>query len=272
MVDVVGTISEDRPKVSSMWLEGQIFDLAKLSTKATEKSDNSDSIPTSTIPFLDIIAMHIKTPESCEMNLQRQASTSHRGSSMRLRRATFGAISKAEIKKVHYNDQLRIRGASDNGGGLQNPNILRIKCEMPEKPVVLSLEHKKDIDQLGIAAAFEGGTDKVAGGVPKRKISPLDAALAEFIKKFKRPDAHHDNFEVLYEVPLANSRRCHLVIVQQQNNNDEEERYQLMVKGAPEEVIKNCSTIISSNGIPLPMDDDRLVEFEVIPFWILIFY
>lgn len=282
MVDMVGTLTEDRPNVSSLWLEGRIIDMAELGTKTMDTSDDkktsAESLPSSLQSLLSVMAVHIKTPEPLGIGHQRRVSTSHRGSFMRLRRATFGAISKAEIKKarkVENDDYLRVRGASDNGGGIHNPNVLRIQCGESEKQQVelkmSTLEHKEGIEHPGIAHAFEGKADKVAAenSIPRRKIlSPLDAALTEFIKKFKPIGQFLDDVDVVYETPFSDSRRCQLIVIQQNSGTHEEEaeenHYQLMVKGTPEDVIKSCATIISSNGTAVPIDDDQLIEFEAL--------
>jgi len=37
-----------------------------------------------------------------------------------------------------------------------------------------------------------------------------------------------------------------------------------MVRGAPEEVIRKCSTIVTAKGVVELLGDEQLVEFEVL--------
>lgn len=47
------------------------------------------------------------------------------------------------------------------------------------------------------------------------------------------------------------------------NDDDDIITYRLMVKGAPEELIRNCDTIIIDNGTMETLTDEHLVKFEV---------
>ena len=78
-------------------------------------------------------------------------------------------------------------------------------------------------------------------------------------------------------MPFSGDHRSHLVIVVQrrgetpesngQNQDDDEgppQHYKLMVRGAPEEVIRKCSTIVTAKGVVELLGDEQLVEFEVL--------
>lgn len=84
-------------------------------------------------------------------------------------------------------------------------------------------------------------------------------------------------YEIIHEVPFSGYRRYHLVIVVEKTaleaaktsnemNLESEEllRYKILVKGAPEELIRNCATIVDENGDFQELTDENLIHFEVI--------
>ncbi|KAH7697271.1 CRE-CATP-3 protein, partial [Aphelenchoides avenae] len=92
-----------------------------------------------------------------------------------------------------------------------------------------------------------------------------DVALIKFVEKFTSAERLRDQYEIVYEVPFSAYRRYHLVITSDRRNrladDDEVITYTLMVKGAPEELIRNCDTIVTENGAE-DLTEDLLVEFE----------
>ena len=100
----------------------------------------------------------------------------------------------------------------------------------------------------------------------------VDVALVKFVENLTSVEKIRDDYEIIFEVPFSSQRRLHLVIVCSKSSKrssssatssySEMTKYTVMVKGAPEEVIMSCSTIVTQNGEER-IDDDKLVEFEV---------
>ena len=107
---------------------------------------------------------------------------------------------------------------------------------------------------------------------------PTDVALIKFVERITSAQKLRDTYELRHEVPFSPYRRYHLVIVtnnrpaisETESDNeplDEGEdglvTYKLLVKGAPEELIRNCSHIVGPTGKVETITDEHIVQFEV---------
>jgi sodium/potassium-transporting ATPase subunit alpha len=71
-----------------------------------------------------------------------------------------------------------------------------------------------------------------------------------------------EDFQVVFEIPFNSKRKYHLVIAKMQNLSSDKTLYQLIIKGAPEIVIKRCTRILTSDSEE-DMTDERMEEFQV---------
>jgi magnesium-transporting ATPase (P-type) len=84
-----------------------------------------------------------------------------------------------------------------------------------------------------------------------------DSVLLDFVRKSKTTvDERNKKSEIIFEMPYTPTRRFHLAVVLQSNS------YLAMLKGAPEELIQNCSWIKGDNDTKEVIDANVLAEFE----------
>lgn len=74
-----------------------------------------------------------------------------------------------------------------------------------------------------------------------------------------------ESYEVVFEIPFNSLRKWHLVIAREagasQKGGDNECQYILMMKGAPEVLIKKCSTFFSENGVE-NIKEEFILDFQ----------
>lgn len=104
--------------------------------------------------------------------------------------------------------------------------------------------------------------------------------ILKFLEKFSYRNSLtqsiRQKYEIIHEVPFSAYRRYHLVIVVEKTiletvkaetdidpESEELLRYKILVKGAPEELIRNCATIIGENGDLEELTDENMIKFEV---------
>ena len=95
--------------------------------------------------------------------------------------------------------------------------------------------------------------------------SPSEVAMIQYCDRifdiYKLRGAH----QLVFEIPFNSKRKWHLQIHKEKDLGQGMSEYRLMMKGAPEILIKKCSTIYTENGIT-ELDDFRLNSFQVGPF------
>lgn len=321
MMDKTGLLM-NKPSVSNVWIEGQIFSADELCIKInvfprTEPETNDEKNECSTIPrtfysMLSAIALCSKPPQSTPADMLRKTSIANfcRRSYLRLRRASLNVAPIYDTRKNSTSTALDLLEFVTNpkkssvtfsgitASNVQRPTILELKINPPNEAnlglengtkkatlVTKSLVHHEGLGHSPIAKAFEqqmtpnrGGGDLCRIFVSKRgalsTALPVDSALLEFVEKFAPTKMLRDEFEIIYEMPFSLNQRCQLVVVRSKCLGREKESrksiagdgaedcYQLIVRGAPEEIIQSCTKIVTSKGTVV-IDDERLVEFEV---------
>jgi len=84
----------------------------------------------------------------------------------------------------------------------------------------------------------------------------------------------HLCLQIVFEIPFNSLRKWHLMITKSnedsKNNNDHisddddnSVEYTVMMKGAPEVIIKHCTHIMHASGNE-ELDDDSIAEFKVL--------
>jgi magnesium-transporting ATPase (P-type) len=82
--------------------------------------------------------------------------------------------------------------------------------------------------------------------------------------KYGRNRFFHTLLQVVFEIPFSSNRKWQLFIVKMEKNQTEASKYKLMMKGAPEILIKKCDKILDSNGDQVMINDKILESFQVI--------
>ncbi|CAD5212257.1 unnamed protein product [Bursaphelenchus okinawaensis] len=129
------------------------------------------------------------------------------------------------------------------------------KWSTVSKPVCVSLHHTS-LRQKGVAG------------------KATDVALVKFVEQIIPTNDLRESFDIVHELPFSAQRRFQLVIAREKkiyDSDDESDtssdsgnqmaRFVLMVKGAPEELIRNCSTVRTKGGTQ-KLDSEKISEFE----------
>jgi sodium/potassium-transporting ATPase subunit alpha len=104
--------------------------------------------------------------------------------------------------------------------------------------------------------------------VAKRQYTgnPSDIALLRFADLNYSSDITRDEYPLVFEIPFNSTNKWQLVIVPAPSGEISTEKttqpsFDVFMKGAPEVIIKRCSTILSATGDEMPMDDALMREF-----------
>uniref|UniRef100_A0A7E4ZWL3 Cation_ATPase_N domain-containing protein n=1 Tax=Panagrellus redivivus TaxID=6233 RepID=A0A7E4ZWL3_PANRE len=232
MVDKTGVLTENNLRVTDIWINGEgvkSSDLiaSKKETTITPKSSGTRfEIEGSLIPGLhDHVAIMIIVMSVCD---------------------------KAQIQSSIHEPQPR----SERTPSFRRKNISLNPADLitPSKvaPADQYVLKHKDLKERAIIG------------------KPIDVALIKFAEELTSVEQLRGDYEVVYEVPFSSNRRYHLVIVVEAGSRqaarstasgeDARCKYIIMVKGAPEELILHCSTIVLDGEVDL--DDEKMLEFE----------
>lgn len=95
--------------------------------------------------------------------------------------------------------------------------------------------------------------------------NPSEAALLRFVERITSAQRLREEYEIVFEIPFNSIRKWHLVIVRKTDckdvNSNGEIVYTLMMKGAPEVLIKKCNCYASEEG-QLPMSEEYNYDFQ----------
>uniref|UniRef100_A0AC35FTA5 Cation-transporting P-type ATPase C-terminal domain-containing protein n=1 Tax=Panagrolaimus sp. PS1159 TaxID=55785 RepID=A0AC35FTA5_9BILA len=239
MVDKTGVLTQDDLRVTDLWT-----------------FENSTSAK-------DIIELHQKSlgssnPENLKPKYQISDNNCNLISGIDdiygILITVMSICDKAIIENSHHSAKINLPRKTPS---FRRKNLLSLnpedltKAKKAQKQVQFSLKHK-DLKEKSIIG------------------KSLDVALVKFVENVTSVDKIRDDYEIVFEVPFSSQRRFHLVIVCSKSSkkssssssySDEMIKYTVMVKGAPEELILNCNTIVTENGEE-KLDDDKLLGFE----------
>ncbi|EGZ19432.1 putative hydrolase [Phytophthora sojae] len=91
--------------------------------------------------------------------------------------------------------------------------------------------------------------------------NPSDIALLRFADSNFSSDITRKEYPLVFEIPFNSTNKWQLVIVPAPNEKHSLRSFDVFMKGAPEVIVKRCSTILSSTGEELPMTDAMIQEF-----------
>ncbi|GMF25647.1 unnamed protein product [Phytophthora fragariaefolia] len=92
--------------------------------------------------------------------------------------------------------------------------------------------------------------------------NPSDIALLRFADVNYPSDITRDEYPLIFEIPFNSTNKWQLVIVPVPNEKHSLRRFDVFMKGAPEVIIKRCSTILAPNGDELPLTESLVNEFS----------
>ncbi|KAE9032063.1 Sodium/potassium-transporting ATPase subunit alpha [Phytophthora rubi] len=92
--------------------------------------------------------------------------------------------------------------------------------------------------------------------------NPSDIALLRFADLNYSSDITREEYPVVFEIPFNSTNKWQLVVVPAPNEKHTLRSFDVFMKGAPEVIVKRCSTILSSTGEELPTDDAMIREFS----------
>ncbi|KAJ3409277.1 hypothetical protein HDV05_004541 [Chytridiales sp. JEL 0842] len=121
-------------------------------------------------------------------------------------------------------------------------------------PGILEMVH---ISGLCSRARF----DRIDVAVPNRRIigDATESGLLRFISaQLPNIDALSSTFPKLFEIPFNSDTKTHISINVHPHSSGE---LMLYLKGAPERVLKQCSTILR-NGVPVPLEPSHQQDFQ----------
>lgn len=89
--------------------------------------------------------------------------------------------------------------------------------------------------------------------------------MADFVQQSGHSiDERNSKFELVFELPSTSNRRFHLSVVKQKPLDEiDEDIYTAVLKGTPEELIQNCSSLRTDNNETELINTELLSEFEV---------
>ncbi|KAK0412541.1 hypothetical protein QR680_006270 [Steinernema hermaphroditum] len=94
--------------------------------------------------------------------------------------------------------------------------------------------------------------------------SPSEVALLRYVDDVCDVNAIRDKYNIIFEIPFNSKRKYHVMIVREQASYafaSDMVEYTVMLKGAPEVVIRRCNTLANKDG-GVPLDEDMMMEFQ----------
>lgn len=92
--------------------------------------------------------------------------------------------------------------------------------------------------------------------------NPSDIALLRFADSQYPSDATREEYPLVFEIPFNSTNKWQLVIVPAPGEKVTHRTFDVFMKGAPEVIVKRCSTALTDSGEEVPMDDAMLREFS----------
>ncbi|RLN69118.1 hypothetical protein BBP00_00000539 [Phytophthora kernoviae] len=92
--------------------------------------------------------------------------------------------------------------------------------------------------------------------------NPSDIALLRFADSNYPSDLLREEYPLMFEIPFNSTNKWQLVIVPSPGEKNTQGRFDLFMKGAPEVIVKRCSTLLSAAGEEIPMDEAQVREFS----------
>ncbi|TKR89896.1 hypothetical protein L596_013935 [Steinernema carpocapsae] len=112
--------------------------------------------------------------------------------------------------------------------------------------------------------AFES-QDSVESAKEKAFIgSPSEVALLRYVDDVCSVNEIRDKYNIIFEIPFNSKRKYHVMIVREHASYafaGDQVAYTVMLKGAPEVVIRRCNTVAKHDG-GVPLDEDMMMEFQ----------
>ncbi|KAG7386827.1 ATPase Na K transporting alpha [Phytophthora pseudosyringae] len=91
--------------------------------------------------------------------------------------------------------------------------------------------------------------------------NPSDIALLRFADLHYSSDITRDEYPLVFEIPFNSTNKWQLVVVPAPGEKTTQRSFDVFMKGAPEVIVKRCSTILSETGEEFPMNDSMMREF-----------
>jgi magnesium-transporting ATPase (P-type) len=90
---------------------------------------------------------------------------------------------------------------------------------------------------------------------------PSEVAMIKYAEQLINVHEFRRRYNIIFEIPFNSKRKYHLVIARMHSIGNKC-RYLLLIKGAPEIIIKHCTRILGSEG-EMDLNEDRMNEFQV---------
>ncbi|KAI1718377.1 e1-E2 ATPase domain-containing protein [Ditylenchus destructor] len=257
MTDKSGILSSDGPAVTDIWLEGDFFTADDLVVQTHAK--DTENVPYGSLKqLLEVMSVCDSAHIESYPNSNYNTVTSTGGF---VRRKT----PRNSLRKVHPID-------------IEEPPTINVG-KLPDFPAVVADKCMKASAKSRPSIQSAGTYSLRHVDLKERSVSgrPTDVGLIKFVERVTSAQKLRDTYELKHEVPFSPYRRYHLVIVTNQRPpiseieseneplNEEEDglvTYKLLVKGAPEELIRNCSHIVGPGGKVDTITDEHIAQFE----------
>ncbi|TMW69048.1 hypothetical protein Poli38472_001204 [Pythium oligandrum] len=146
------------------------------------------------------------------------------------------------------------RAAADTEGFESATAILRTAVQRPavkKAPVV--------VRDRNSAASFRTRRDYIV----KRKYTgnPSDIALLRFADLQFSAETTRAEYPLLFEIPFSSTNKWQLVIVPSPGEKNSRNSFDVFMKGAPEVIIKRCSTYLAASGEEKSLDESFTEDF-----------
>lgn len=93
---------------------------------------------------------------------------------------------------------------------------------------------------------------------------PNEVALLKYVESIASVQSIRNSYEVVYELPFTGQRRSHVVVARDKDSVPTDDadiiRFYMFVKGAPEELLKHCTRMATSEG-ESEMSEDLVDQF-----------
>ncbi|KAI9991904.1 hypothetical protein PInf_017284 [Phytophthora infestans] len=93
--------------------------------------------------------------------------------------------------------------------------------------------------------------------------NPSDIALLRFADLNFSADITRDEYPLIFEIPFNSTNKWQLVVVPAPGEKTTQRNFDVFMKGAPEVIIKRCSTMMSATGEEIPLNEALVSEFSL---------
>ncbi|KAJ0404955.1 hypothetical protein ATCC90586_002714 [Pythium insidiosum] len=151
---------------------------------------------------------------------------------------------------------------SDRKSITMAPSVLRTAVQRPSITAgqttgpAMTVPRGSDLSRFG---SFRTRRDFIA----KRKYTgnPSDIALLRFAELQFSADAMREEFPLVFEIPFNSTNKWQLVVVPAPGEKATRKTFDVFMKGAPEVIIKRCTTYLDVKGDQQPVDDSFRHDF-----------